>query len=78
MARGDGGKAVFEEDKDRFDFLDHLGRVGGSHGWRIHAWVLMGNRSPCGDCLRIMKNFHDSWRLENERQPPKCGFSSIP
>ena len=43
MARGDGGKAVFEEDKDRFDFLDRLGKVCGSHGWRVHAWVLMGN-----------------------------------
>ena len=43
MARGDGGKAVFEEDKDCFDFIDRLGKVCGSHGWRIHAWVLMGN-----------------------------------
>jgi hypothetical protein len=42
MARGDGGKAVFEEDKDRFDFLDRLGKVCGSHGWRIHGWL-------CGD-----------------------------
>ncbi len=35
--RGDGGKAVCEEDKDRFDFFDRLGKVCGSHGWRIHA-----------------------------------------
>jgi hypothetical protein len=31
MARGDGGKAVFEEDKDCFDFIDRLGKVCGSH-----------------------------------------------
>lgn len=43
MARGDGGKAIFESDDDRKAFLYRLGQVCGSHGWRIHAWVLMGN-----------------------------------
>ena len=43
MARGDGGKAVFEGDDDRKAFLFRLGQVCGSHGWRVHAWVLMGN-----------------------------------
>ena len=49
MARGDGGKAVFEDDRDRTDFLDRLGKICGSHGWLVHAWVLMGNHfSPAG------------------------------
>lgn len=43
MARGDGGKVVFEGDDDRKAFLFRLGQVCGSHGWRVHAWVLMGN-----------------------------------
>lgn len=43
MARGDGGKAIFEGDDDRKAFLFRLGQVCGSHGWRVHAWVLMGN-----------------------------------
>lgn len=43
MARGDGGKAVFEGDDDRKVFLFRLGQVCASHGWRVHAWVLMGN-----------------------------------
>lgn len=43
MARGDGGKAVFETDDDRRAFLFRLGKVCGSHGWRVHAWVLMNN-----------------------------------
>jgi putative transposase len=43
MARGDGGKDVFETDDDRKAFLFRLGQVCGSHGWRVHAWVLMGN-----------------------------------
>ncbi|MEO7097753.1 MAG: transposase [Luteolibacter sp.] len=43
MARGDGGKAVFETDEDRKSFLFRLGKICESHGWRVHAWVLMGN-----------------------------------
>ena len=43
MARGDGGKNVFETDDDRKGFVFRLGQVCGSHGWRVHAWVLMGN-----------------------------------
>ncbi|WP_226894848.1 transposase [Luteolibacter marinus] len=43
MARGDGGKAIFETDEDRVVFVARLGDVCTSHGWRVHAWVLMGN-----------------------------------
>ena len=43
MARGNGGDAVFVTDDDRKAFLHRLGQVCGSHGWKIHAWVLMGN-----------------------------------
>lgn len=43
MARGDGGKAVFEIDDDRLVFLKRLEEVCGSCGWRVHAWVLMAN-----------------------------------
>ena len=43
MASGDGGKVVFERDDDRKAFVCKLGQVGASHGWRVHAWVLMGN-----------------------------------
>ncbi len=43
MARGDGGKMVFEGDKDHFVWVDILERACGRFGWRVHAWVLMGN-----------------------------------
>ena len=43
MARGDGGKAVFETDEDGKSFLFRLGQVCESHGWRVHAWVFMKN-----------------------------------
>jgi REP element-mobilizing transposase RayT len=43
MARGDGGKRIFEADEDHLGFLARLGEACASHGWRVHAWVLMGN-----------------------------------
>jgi REP element-mobilizing transposase RayT len=43
MARGDGGKPVFEDDKDRYAWVDLLERACERFGWRVHAWVLMGN-----------------------------------
>lgn len=43
MARGDGGKQIFVGKDDHESFLYGLERVCASHGWRVHAWVLMGN-----------------------------------
>jgi len=43
MARGDGGKRIFIGQQDHESFLHWLERVCASHGWRVHAWVLMGN-----------------------------------
>ena len=43
MARGDGGKAVFIAPDDHRLFLHRLGEVCRSHGWRVHAWTIMGN-----------------------------------
>ena len=43
MARGDGGKLVFENDEDRHGWVNLLGKACERFGWRVHAWVLMGN-----------------------------------
>ena len=43
MARGDGGKLVFEDDKDRYGWMDLMEKACARFGWRVHAWVLMGN-----------------------------------
>ena len=40
MACGDGGKNVFEEDKDRYVWTDLLERAHGRFGWRVHAWAV--------------------------------------
>jgi len=43
MARGDHREAIVRDDKDRKTFLRTLGEACGRTGFRIHAYVLMGN-----------------------------------
>ena len=43
MARGNRRQAIFVNDDDRRFFLGALGEVCVRTGWRVHAWVLMGN-----------------------------------
>ncbi len=77
MARGDGGKRVYETDVDRNDFLTRLGRVCESHGWRVHAWVLMPNHfhllleTPEANLVSGMKvllgGFSQLWNRRRDR-----------
>ncbi len=78
MARGDGGDAVFETDDDRRAFLSRLGEVCESHGWRIHAWVLMSNHfhllleTPQANLVTGMKwllgTFSQGWNRARRRR----------
>ena len=43
MARGNHGQVVFGDDTDRKLLLGTLGEACEKTGWRIHAYVLMGN-----------------------------------
>ncbi len=43
MARGNRRENIFFDDADRRFFLKALGEACGMTGWRVHAWVLMGN-----------------------------------
>jgi putative transposase len=43
MARGNQGEPIFDDDKDRRCFLETLGETCEKTGWRVHAYVLMGN-----------------------------------
>lgn len=43
MCRGNGGQPIFADDLDRRMFLVTLGEVCNRCGWRVHAYVLMGN-----------------------------------
>jgi REP element-mobilizing transposase RayT len=42
-ARGNERREIFVDDGDRREFLRLLGRTVDLFGWRLHAWVLMGN-----------------------------------
>ncbi|MGA2556304.1 MAG: transposase [Verrucomicrobiota bacterium] len=43
MARGNQGRPIFADDQDRRRFLETLGEAHCKTGWRVHAYVLMGN-----------------------------------
>jgi REP element-mobilizing transposase RayT len=43
MARGNRKARIFLDDVDRRFFLGALGEACAMAGWRVHAWVLMGN-----------------------------------
>ena len=43
MARGNRRGPIFLDDDDRRFFLKTLSEACGRTGWRVHAWVLMGN-----------------------------------
>jgi REP element-mobilizing transposase RayT len=77
MARGDGGKTIFETDEDRVVFVSRLGEASISHGWRVHAWVLMGNHfhllleTPQANLVAGMKwllgTFSQGWNPGEEK-----------
>ena len=78
MARGDGDKEVFETDDDRRSFIHRLGQVCESHGWRVHAWVLMGNHfhllleTPQANLVSGMKwlmgTYSQGWNRARQRR----------
>jgi REP element-mobilizing transposase RayT len=43
MARGIRRETIFHDDDDRRIFLATLSEACAMTGWRVHAWVLMGN-----------------------------------
>jgi len=43
MARGNRRETVFHDDDDRRFFLATLSGACAMIGWKVHAWVLMGN-----------------------------------
>ena len=43
MDRSDRREAIFKDDADRRRLLETLGEACARTGWRVHAFVLMGN-----------------------------------
>jgi REP element-mobilizing transposase RayT len=61
MARGNHGQGIFQDYRDRQCFLETLCEACEKTGWRIHAYVLMGNHyhllveTPEGNLVEGMK-----------------------
>ena len=61
MARGNQGGAIFADDLDRKLWLQTLAEVCEKTGWRVHAYVMMGNHyhlmveTPEGNLVAGMK-----------------------
>ena len=78
MARGDGGRDVFEDDSDRFDWLERMEQACERFGWRVHAYVLMGNHfhllleTPEPNLVAGMKwlmgGFSQAWNRRRKRR----------
>jgi hypothetical protein len=44
MARGNQGRAIFADDRDRQRWVETLGEACDKTGWRLDTWVMMGNQ----------------------------------
>jgi len=61
MARGNQGRAIFADDRDRQRWVETLGEACEKTGWRLDAYVLMGNHyhllleTPEGNLVAGMK-----------------------
>ncbi|MGB8354073.1 MAG: transposase [Chthoniobacteraceae bacterium] len=74
MARGDRREDIFEDDGDREIFLKTLGEACAKTGWRVHAWVLMGNHyhwvleTPHGNLVEGMRWFQNTYTRRFNRR----------
>src|ERR1035437_103655 len=44
MARGNQGRDIYDDERDRKLWLATLGEACEKTGWRIHAWVMINNQ----------------------------------
>ena len=78
MARGNQGQAIFRSDWDRRMFLDTLDEGCGKAGWRVHAYVLMGNHyhllleTPEGNLVAGMKWLQGTYTQRFNSQHEVC------
>lgn len=69
LCRGDRREAIFADDLDRQKFLATLNETIGKTGWRVHAYVLMGNHyhllveTPEANLVRGMTWFQTTYTV---------------
>ncbi len=73
MNRGDRGEDIFVGDADRHLFLELLGQACAKTGWKIHAYVLMGNHyhlmieTPQANLVAGMKWLQNTYTIRFNR-----------
>jgi REP element-mobilizing transposase RayT len=79
MARGNQGRPIFRDDQDCRCLLATLGEACEKAGWRIHAYVLMGNHyhllveTPEGNLVAGMKWLQGTYTQRFNRRHEVCG-----
>lgn len=78
MARGDGGKRIFIDERDAQGFLFRLAEACERCGWRVHAYVLMPNHfhllletpepNLSAGMRYLMGTFSQGWNVRHERK----------
>jgi putative transposase len=79
LDRGDRREAIFRDDRDREAFLATLGQACLRTGWRVHAYVLMGNHyhvlieTPHPNLVAGMRWFQTTITARFNRRHRLCG-----
>ena len=67
VSKGDGGRIIFEGDRDRSKYLELLDRALDEHQMQLHAYCLMSNhvhlllRDSCDNLSAFMKELNESY-----------------
>lgn len=79
LCRGNRGERIFEGDEDRHMFLRTLAECCEKCGWRVFAWVLMGNHyhlvvhTPEANLVAGMKWFQNTYTRRFNTRHGKAG-----
>ncbi len=79
MCRGNNGDDIFADDDDRETFLRTLDEVCEQTGWRVYAYVLMGNhyhavfKTPEANLVAGMKWFQGTYTQRYNARHRRCG-----
>src|SRR5690625_673373 len=77
--RGDRREAIYEDNKDREDFLEVLAEVVERFNWLCHAYCLMGNHyhlvveTPDGNLSRGMRQLNGVYTQATNRRHRRSG-----
>ena len=78
-SRGDRQETIYEDDEDRYMFLNVLGAVIARYSWRCHAYCLMGNHyhlmieTPKANLTKGMRQLNGVFTQWSNRRHKRSG-----